>query len=266
MKPKSLHDFVGAFRQAAGDHINYQQCPECGDQRYKVYLNVESGYWFCFAGEHNAGGRVDVGGQDGDALLRSLRGETPARHAWKPIDPPANLRPAPQAAYDYMKKRGALPWSEWVFGNYIYIPYYNAASELIYYTGRDYTGTEKRKYMAAPGRKPLWINLPRSPIESRANDVVLVEGVFDAWAVANAGFMAAGIGGKHLPAYMRQELLDMRPRRVIIFLDSDALAAALRISRELQAFVETVIVVPPRGKDPADLMWAEINNLIRGVE
>ncbi|MCP3654336.1 MAG: hypothetical protein GY766_05490, partial [Herbaspirillum sp.] len=59
-RPTSLSDFAGECKPS-GNNINYKHCPVCGSDEWKLYLDPTTGLYKCFAGRHNAGGKVDIG-------------------------------------------------------------------------------------------------------------------------------------------------------------------------------------------------------------
>jgi hypothetical protein len=92
-------------------------------------------------------------------------------------------------------------------------------------------------------------------------EVVLVEGPFDALAVARAGYDVAALSGKALTQEGAQMLKDSGVELVVVMLDSDSATAWHGISRRLfNMGIDTMITwIPPRTKDPGDMEDAEID-------
>lgn len=106
------------------------------------------------------------------------------------------------------------------YANRIIVPSYNVHGELNFWSGRDYTGNNKRpKYFNAPGVNKNDIIFQESQITMDA-DILLVEGVFDAlFSPPNTIALLGKIMSKTMAVY---KLLQEKARgRVIIGLDSD---------------------------------------------
>ena len=240
-------------------------CPSCGSDGWKVYVNPENGGWFCFAGQHHAGGTVDVGLSDepGTDLLNMLEHKRKDPVWSETCLPP--FAPLSHTACTYLYGRGmtneelkSLGLVEWVDQERILIPYFNGSGELIWWTSRTYAAA-KPKYLSNPGAKPLYE--PRMPgHDVRNKDVVLVEGPFDAIAVARAGYTALALGGKSLPQYHVKNVLTKAPRgsTIWVLLDNDALLKAIDVSATLSRCLpisgwDVQIRFCPVGKDPGDM-------------
>lgn len=262
MYPKTLSDFPGECRPS-GEEINFQYCPVCGDHRWKLYVNPDTGNWFCFSGLHNAGGKIEVGlGSDeaGVRLLEMLRAQ-PVVPEWAELDLPP-WEPLSKTALRYLHDRGVtdqeirdLGLVEWTGYFRILIPYFHGG-DLVFWNSRRYSEHAGMgpKYLAVPGKKPLYF------LHASSRRVVLVEGVFDAMAVRRAGFAACALGGKSLPKYLVDLFLTGAARYGIInaMLDSDALAKAFGIRNQLLSKRNVGIWAYPPGKDPAMMTPDEI--------
>lgn len=267
MRPRHLSDFVGECKPS-GDHLNFKVCPVCGDARYKVYVQPFTGWWFCFSGAHNRGGRVEAQlSTDGRVaeLLEMLRAEKPVA-SWEEIELPP-WEPLSRSALrylanrdisaEYARKRGIVEWTDQFR---VLVPYFNDAGELIFWTSRRYTDLAGSgpKYIAAPGTKPLYT------LHANCDRLVLVEGVFDAMAVQRAGFAAVALHGKSLPNYLQKYFLTIAGRYGIIdvMLDTDAFGSAIGIRNSL--LTQRVIGIKPYapGKDPAEMCREEIEEIL----
>jgi len=268
MRPTTLADFAGECKPS-GQHICYKYCPVCGSDEYKLYVSPDTGLWKCFAGRHNAGGKVDIGQAadaytQGQELMDLLSGwQEPV--TWDEIDLPP-FEPLSKMARRYLRKRGVdddmikrLGLVEWEDRFRILFPFFSRSGSLIYWNSRRYSDHvgEGPKYYTADGKHPLY--------ELRgAGPVVLVEGIFDALAVNRAGYHAVALGGKSLPKYLLPELLTLAADHdmINVLLDPDALAAALRIRDQLSDRKRVRIRVCPHGQDPGDMTPDEIKEII----
>lgn len=256
-RPESLADFTGPSKES-GEQIVYQHCPVCGSRGWKVYVNPVTGLWWCHAGNHTGGGRIDVG------MPLAGRGQAiRGRHApqerprWTETGLPS-WQPLGWRALRYLAARGidkglaaSLGIVEMEERMRVLVPYLGPAGGVIYWTARSYTDLEEGpKYLAAGGKHPLYVLPDWQPRE----DVVLVEGVFDAIAVHEAtGSAAIAVGGKSLPRYLEPDLLDLAHRSITILLDADAAADAYRLRKRLM-FKRKMRVVPlPPGEDPSSM-------------
>lgn len=257
MRPTSLSDFTGEMR-SSGNQLNFRVCPVCGSDKWKTYVDPVSGKWFCFAGQHGGGGCVDVGADadanaEGRKILDML--ERPAPQTWHEIQMPPFERLS-KAASRYLARRkvdvAGLGIVELTDRYRVAWPYYDDAGRLIYWNSRRYSDNlgDGPKYMAAPGRHPLYVPEYRRKPER----VVLVEGAFDAWAVnaVDPGSMAVALGGKSLPRYLRKDLTRLLGFAMIksplVALDPDALGNAITLAVNIGG---RVVDLPA---DPADLL------------
>ena len=267
-RPQHLSDFRGDCKPS-GEQINFQHCPVCGDARGKLYVNPTTGAWFCFAGYHNRGGKVDVGlPSDGIGLhlLEMLRAQ-PEVPEWGEIDL-SPWEPLSKSALRYLRSRAISQdfaqshgMVEWTDHYRVVVPYFDAAGNLIFWTTRRYSkrvGTGP-KYLAGPGTKPLYVR------HAQSDHLVLVEGVFDALAVERAGYAAVALHGKSLPKYLVPLLLTTAADYGIInvMLDTDALDKSFGIRNQLLSKRTVRLCAYPPGKDPAMMTPEEIQELVR---
>ena len=269
MKVRSLSDFRGPFRPS-GDQLNYQICPVCGTEKWKVFINPETGAWICFAGGCGAKGVVDVG-LDADGHIAGQQILDMMRHedelpVWEEVDMPP-YHELTGAAKRYLKRRGVPPHVtqslglvEWEGKCRILFPYFDFEGNLIYWNSRRYSERlgDGPKYLTAPGKHPLyWLDRRAS------RKLVIVEGVMDAIMVRQAGFGAVALGGKSLPRYLANSLLTgaRRYETIDVMLDPDALDAALRLRASLSDRAD-VRVIPLDDKDPGDMSPEEIKEIL----
>ena len=260
--PRTLSDFSGPTR-TSGEQVVYQLCPVCGGNRWKTYVNPVTGLWWCHDPQHSGGGRVDIGSPltgQGQAILSALeRPGTPQQIRWPEVQVPSWERLTGRARR-YLQKRGIsiaqaerLGIAEMQDKMRVIVPYFGPDGSIIYWTARKYSTLEDGpKYLASSGKHPLYVLPGWHPTDH----VVVVEGVFDAIAVHQAGLgPVVALGGKFLPAYLRPDLdsLVCSGGHVTVVLDSDALAAAIQLRNKLVTKYSVSIVPLPVGEDPASL-------------
>jgi DNA primase len=130
--------------------------------------------------------------------------------------------------------------------------------ELVYWTSRAYSGEARGpKYVAAPGRHPLYV-LPA--LEPKP---VVVEGVFDAMQVAMAGLPAIALGGKSLPPYLEPMMKQVvEHAEVYIMLDRDAVGDSVKLAERIDQFAVCTRILVPTAKDPGDMSPGDIRKLV----
>jgi len=262
-KPQNIEDFTGEWKPS-GTQRNYKTCPVCGNNTWHLYVDPTTGRWMCFAGEHGAGGQVQV--EPSAAHLRALL-ERPAPVKWPEIDLP-EYNKLSSAAINYICERGfeyGVLESKYGIrqtGLRLLIPYFDKIGRLIYWNKRKfaegYDQFHEKTYVAAPGRHPLYV-----PFYGGA-PFVIVEGCFDAIRCAEAGCYAVALGGKSLPKYLMQDLLRLSEpfECVYIMLDGDAMSASLKLRNQLSPYKRSIVVVLPDGTDPADHSEQQIQALL----
>ena len=143
----------------------------------------------------------------------------------------------PYKAFNYLKERG-IGWNiiqdfnigftsydanDKIGSNRIIIPSYDKFGELNYWTGRDFSGNNKRQkyYNPKVERKDLIFNEERLQFDA---DITLVEGPFDHLVVPNS----VPLLGKSLtPEYtLYWRLINDTNANINIFLDGDAIETA----------------------------------------
>ena len=138
----------------------------------------------------------------------------------------------------------------------IVIPSYNDEGKLNYFSSRYYYPHKWLKYKNAPFSKDI------VGFESFINydePVTLVEGVFDAIAVRNN---AVPLFGTMLSMRLREQLIIHKVQRVNLVLDNDAMREAIRAVKELWKWGIKVHLVKLPEKDPSELGFHGVRNLI----
>lgn len=271
MRPRTLDDLTGPYK--VGRQITYRDCPMCGRDTWKVYVDGESGLYKCFG--CNAAGKLDMGHANVLATLYATRQAPPVK--WAPIELPP-FGSLSDTALDFLRTKYGLGPSEAAryslvegaadpYAGRILIPYVGYMGDIVYFNSRTYLG-EVPKYKAAEGRHPLYVPswLGSAGRVNGGSTLYLVEGTFDAMKMDLAGFRAIAIGGTALPRYLYpalRELAGATPVRVL--LDSDALDKGLSLVRRLQPFVrgQVEVNVMPAGADPASLTIEELREILK---
>lgn len=211
-------------RGRSGLQLNVRECPAdgCHDNRYRVYLNAETGRGNCFVcnatftkatfiKEYLNGTWRDVA-KYGEEILRE-QGWRPKRRVEAAVDygdvnlPVSHELPLPEGNLGYLESRGIdgdtakyfhLRYCEFGFWRYknqegewkvqsfdgrIIIPVYDLDGKLMTYQGRDITGTSDRKYLFPKELPGTGRYLLNGHNFAATDEAVLGEGFFDVAAI-----------------------------------------------------------------------------------
>jgi hypothetical protein len=138
----------------------------------------------------------------------------------------------------------------------VVIPSYDDEGKLNYFSCRSYYPSTWVKYKNAPFSKDI------VGFESFINydePVNLVEGVFDAIAVRNN---AVPLFGTTISMRLKEQLIIHKTKRVNVILDNDAMSSAVRAVQELWKWGIKVHLVPLPLKDPSELGFHVVHDLI----
>lgn len=262
MLPRTLSDFTGPCR-VGGDELCYQVCPVCASNRWKVYVDPITGYWFCFALAHGGGGRVEPDDWTQAArheMLGLITYGVPALPEWRETILPEYVELS-SMALRYLTRRGVhkstcgtLGIREMARTPRILLPYRGPYGRVIAWTGRHFVESMRKfdepKYLGAVGAKPPYM-LPRWEAVPQA---VLVEGPFDAIAVWQAtGMPVIAIGGTTMSKRIEHDVRTLVRANVHIMLDADAHAKALQLRDQLSDQYSPHIHMLDDGSDPASV-------------
>ena len=177
--------------------------------------------------------------------------------------------------HPYLTQRGISPATAQLFGVGLYrgagflagrcvIPIRDENSQLVAYVGRAVNGQEpKYRFPAGFRKSQVLFNLDRA-IQTRADQVIVVEGFFDALKVYQAGHPAvvALMGASF--SQRQSELLLSHFARVTLMLDGDETgrSAAEVIAQLLRPKVPVTKVELPNRVHPDQLSSAELNALV----
>jgi len=175
-------------------------------------------------------------------------------------------------AISYLKKRNIFEndiikynigfCSTGKYQNKVIIPSYDENGQLNYFIARDYSNTSYRKYdnPIVPLKEiigfDLYINWD-API-------ILTEGIFDAMAIKRN---AIPLFGKSIPenGALMKKLIMSSVKKIYLCLDKDAIKDAISISERLINLGKEVYLVELNGKDPSEIGFVEIFNIIENV-
>jgi len=237
-------------------------CPECGDSKYHLYININKGVFFCQRCHYSG------------SISKNINiGE-------KKIELPLNLeRSLPEGSfhlntgtsmirYDalkYLLNRGITLRDI----NYYNIHYCVAGKymrrvifpiiergKVIYFVARAIDKNAKKKVLNPRGNRELF-NLEKA---SRYDRVVLVEGVFDA---IKTGDNAIAVLGSHVSQYQIQKMKEYDVHYIDIMFDADKAGkeGALEVARELHKHFRDVRIVDIPFGDPDQLSLRNISHV-----
>ena len=145
-----------------------------------------------------------------------------------------------------------------LYGNRIIVPSYSSDGQLNYFIARDvFDGG--MKYKNPPVSKDvigldLFINWDEP--------IVLCEGIFDAIAIKRN---AIPLFGKTIPKSLMKKIYEKKVKKIYILLDDDAVNDSIRITDSLMRNGISVYYVKLTDKDPSDMGFESVTNLIKGV-
>ena len=263
-------------------------CPNCGNSNRKLYVNVDHKVFHCFVCDYGRGFRIeklfrDMGVNPHDYVIddgvEDVFLETP-----KTILPniPVHYKKLPEdfrflignnsmigkKALSYVRSRGISDniIQEYKMGfcydgfykNRIIIPYYE--EELVYFVGRDFTDTQKPKYLNSEWEKTQFLfNYERA--KKDLSFVVIVEGVFDLFSLPNNSICLLG---KFLSE--KQIQLLSRFKKIYIALDSDATKEAAYLCQTFLKEGQEVFMVNLEDKDPSEVGFEGMQRAIQNAQ
>lgn len=212
---------------ASGPQINLKECPRCGNNKYKVYLNRETGLGNCWTcpPEQNTFNKFSLA----QALFHTSKSDTFRRletlsqqQRWmatmdvpdiKPVElklpdsvalPYQGMMPAYLAQRSitdesarYFEIRYSLDGvfecgsgKRMDFSQRVIFPIRDISGKLVSFQGRDTTGQSRTKYLFPPGFSVSGKVLYNAHNATQAHTLILTEGVFDCIAVKQALVLA----------------------------------------------------------------------------
>ncbi|SER29374.1 DNA primase [Faunimonas pinastri] len=213
-------------RGSSGMQLNMRECPECGDRRYRVYLNAETGLGNCFVCNAGFNKLKFVNANLGLSWAETFNHvrEVLKEQGWKPkrtttaavefgeVKLPVSF-PLPTGEGQnllYLEKRGISGdlakffhlrfctdgWWNFLkedgsqggqkFVNRLIIPVFDLDGKLVTFQGRDVIGDQSEKYLFPKGLPGTGRFLFNGQNALRAKRVVMGEGAFDVMAIKKA--------------------------------------------------------------------------------
>jgi len=279
-KIKILRDSLGSFYKSTSELLF--SCPKCKHPKKKLSINVDKNVFKCWICEYS--------GKDVSSLLRYY-GESGSANKWRELTGKVEItafddlfstdkRGAEQkkislelpkgfrflgkdngdldiAPINYLKSRGlglddVYKWrigycSEGVHAGRIIIPSFDSSGELTYYIARSY-GDQWPKYMNPKCNKDVVFNELNIDWDE---DVVLVEGAFDAIKASNA----IPLLGSTLreTSFIFKSIVDNK-KEIYLALDPDAKQKALKIAKKFLQYGLSVYMIDVRGYEDVGSM------------
>jgi len=262
-------------------------CPICNHKNPKLIVNLKTGKYNCFTCHPSTKGQNPVTllnkiGAPNDKIVE-LKGylgylkkqdETIITTVSLPkefislLDDNNTLEK--RQALAYVKSRGITEsdivkynigyCSNGRYRNRIIIPSYNKRGIANYFMARSFEKNPSRKFDAPTCNKAEIIGL-----ENTINwsvPVILCEGIFDAIAIKRN---AIPLFGKTIPKAIMLKLAESQVKTVYLALDKDALKEALNYSEKLVNMGKEVYLIELDGKDPSDLGFEKITELLHNA-
>ena len=278
-----LESLLGYGKHFKGGEV-YFTCPFCFHYKKKLAVNTLNGHWQCWVCESRGkslytllkkmnctrtqidelnnivGTPTYKSNADDSEIIENIVLPKEFKPLWK-----RGSSPEYKMAKLFLKRRGltehdilryGIGYCEFgLYGGRIIVPSYDKDGMLNYYTARSFYN-DNFKYKNPPFSKDIigfelfvnW-NYP----------IVIVEGVFDAMAVKRN---AIPIFGKRIPKKLETEIIKKGVKNIYISLDVDAKKEALMISKRLIDEGRNVYFVEILDKDPSELGFEKLVNLI----
>jgi len=283
-----LESVMGRGKINSNDNIAFH-CPFCHTSKKKMEVNIVSQYWHCWV--CNAAGRklpilfrkLNVQREKIAKLIELLDDvewrpsktttDTPVLQlpeGYRPLWELQEMSPEFRNAVHYLKGRGIgihdiLKYRigycrKGAYKGKIIIPSYDANGSLNYFVARAYYIEDKYKHKNPPASKDIigfelhinW-NMP----------IILVEGAFDAITIKRN---VIPLFGKTISNTLKRRIVEKGVRKIYICLDLDARKQALETAQYFMANGLDVYFVDITGKDPNDLGFEKITDILNMTE
>ena len=282
-----LESVLGKGKQfpKTGDYGFY--CPLCNHKNPKLIVNVNTGKYNCFTCHPATKGQTPLTllkkiGAPSDKILE-LKGylgylKKEDESIITTVSLPKefislldnNNTLEERQALAYVKSRGITEsdiikynigyCSNGRYRNRVIIPSYNKRGIANYFMARSFEKNPSRKFDAPTCNKAEIIGL-----ENTINwsvPIILCEGIFDAIAIKRN---AIPLFGKTIPKAIMLKLAESQVKTVYLALDKDALKEALNYSEKLVNMGKEVYLIELDGKDPSDLGFEKITELLHNA-
>ncbi len=258
----------------------YGSCPvHNGDNPKAFSVSLEKGLWNCFT---NCGGGsvIDLimtiestdafsAALTGVEILGSKSEEELEENKIKPLE----FRLSLDQEHDYLIDRNLEPntirefeigyCSNGIMAGRIAIPIYDINDSLVAYCGRAVDDSEP-KYLFPKGfnKSKVVYNLNKVKKCSQ-EEIIVVEGFFDVFALSQAGIYSVGLMGSSLSYHQKNQLLSLEQRLTLMFDGDDAgkrgMAKAINILQEKRPLKAIYL---PENLQPDDFEPEYLNELI----
>ena len=283
-----LESVMGRGKINSNDNIAFH-CPFCHTSKKKMEVNIVTQYWHCWV--CNAAGRklpilfrkLNVQREKIAKLVELLQDvewrpsktttDTPVLQlpdGYRPLWKLQEMSPEFRNAIHYLKGRGIgihdiLKYRigycrKGLYKGKIIIPSYDANGSLNYFVARAYYAEDKYKHKNPPASKDIvgfelhinW-NMP----------IILVEGAFDAITIKRN---VIPLFGKTISNTLKRRIVEKGVRKIYICLDLDARKQALETAQYFMSNGLDVYFVDITGKDPNDLGFEKITDILNITE
>jgi len=283
-----LESVMGRGKINSNDNIAFH-CPFCHTSKKKMEVNIVTQYWHCWV--CNAAGRklpilfrkLNVQREKIAKLVEFLDDvewkptktttDTPVLHlpeGYRPLWKLQEMSPEFRNAIHYLKGRNIGIHDILKYrigycrkGSYkgkIIIPSYDANGSLNYFVARAYYTEDKWKHKNPPASKDIvgfelhinW-NMP----------IILVEGAFDAITIKRN---VIPLFGKTISNTLKKRIVEKGVQKIYICLDLDARKQALDTAQYFMSNGLDVYFVDITGKDPSELGFEKITNILNITE
>jgi DNA primase len=278
-----LAEILGSYTQQKDEYLF--ACPFCHTSKKKLSINITSNKWKCWICGSKGGHiiwllkKLNISKQLlgkfkeilGDTDFKKFKATTSEVTLHLPVEykPLWKVDKSYQYlhAIRYLKNRGITSddilryrigyCTEGSYANRIILPSYDTNNYLNYFTARLFY-EDGMKYKNPPVTKNI---ICFENMVDWSEDIILCEGMFDAISLRRN---AIPLLGKTIPKNLEKALLQNKVKNVIIFLDEDARADALKLEQHLKQYNMNVSIVLTSGKDASemgfDIAWKEIAN------
>lgn len=279
----SLLDTILGSHQKHTHGEYYWSCPFCHHAKPKLAINVAKGAWHCWV--CNASGKKllslfrklacsreqiaelstilqeDIKYIQSDPIVATLALPKEYLPLWQPTNSISYKQALRYVTTRGIKAADILRYQigycpDGLYANRIIIPSFDMDGKLNYFVGRSLY-EDGMKYKNPPVSKNV------IGFEMHINwkhPIVLCEGVYDAIAIKRN---AIPLLGKTMPRKLMERIITENVKYIYLALDADALRQTSQIAKDLIAEGREVFIVPLDGKDPSELGFEHMNELIR---
>ncbi len=144
-----------------------------------------------------------------------------------------------------------------VYDKMIIIPSYSHEGTLNYFVARNFNEHSPVKYKNPPMSKDI---VPFELFINWSSPLILCEGMFDALAIKRN---AIPLLGKHIQKELMKKIVTSQVQKIYIALDKDAQKDAVKFCEYLMDEGKEVYLVDLEEKDPSEMGFNSITNLIQ---